>query len=98
MATDLDAHMTSAGSFTPGSRLESIDDAQQRQLQRSLAKMNELPLRCSPTASAASSLIGLIDSAHSLGARECAERASGASQQPELAAKLCNKLATRFLT
>ena len=46
MATDLDAHMTSAGSFTPGSRLESIDDAQQRQLQRSLAKMNELPLRC----------------------------------------------------
>ena len=46
MATDLDAHMTSAGSFTPGSRLESIDDAQRRQLQRSLAKMNELPLRC----------------------------------------------------
>ena len=46
MATDLDAHMTSASSFTPGSRLESIDDAQQRQLQRSLAKMNELPLRC----------------------------------------------------
>ena len=46
MATDLDAHMTSAGSFTPGSRLESIDEAQQRQLQRSLAKMNELPLRC----------------------------------------------------
>ena len=46
MATDLDAHMTSAGSFTPGSRLESIDDVQQRQLQRSLAKMNELPLRC----------------------------------------------------
>jgi hypothetical protein len=44
MATDLDAHMTSAGSFTPGSRLESIDDAQRRQLQRSLAKMNELPL------------------------------------------------------
>ena len=46
MATDLDAHMTCAGSFTPGSRLESIDHAQQRQLQRSLAKMNELPLRC----------------------------------------------------
>ena len=46
LATDLDAHYATAGGYSAGSRLESIDDAQQRQLRRSRAKMNELPLRC----------------------------------------------------
>ena len=46
LATDLDAHYATAGGYSEGSRLESIDDAQQRQLRRSRAKMNELPLRC----------------------------------------------------